>query len=159
MAATGSGAEVGRSYHSLPHDNNGKITAEYLSTLEGTDSNKYAIQHFQEWLDNLEDLYNVNLLDLFEWEIGSGNWLAMTQLEFDVAWKDIFTPYNCREILTLMMSVEEQARKGPENVLFLELIHAMWPETLSKPVNPHKKSEPLSLQRRVINRIKEHLGI
>lgn len=159
VVVTGSGAEVGRSYHDLPHENNGKITAEYLSILEETGSNRYAIQHFQQWMDNLGDLYNVNLLDLFEWENGHGNWLAMTQLEFDIAWKDILTPYNCRAIMNLMLSVEEQYRKGPENTLFLETIRNLWPEVLCEPINPHKKPEQTSLRRRIKNRIKKLIGL
>lgn len=153
VAVTGSGAEVGRSYHNPPHENNGQVTAGYLSILEDMDSNPFAIQHFQQWLDEVGELYNVNLLDLFEWEIGSGNWLAMTQLEFDIAWKDIFTPFNCRAIMTLMLSVDEPYRKGPQNVLFLETIHALWPEVLCEPINPHKTAKPLSLLRRIKNRI------
>ena len=155
VIVTGSGAEVGRSYHDTPHENNGKITAGYLSVLEEMGSNKYAIQHFQQWMDDLGDLYNVNLLDLFEWEIGSGNWLAMTQLEFDIAWKDLLTPYNCRAIMTLMLAVDEKHRKGPEYVLFFEIIRNLWPEVLCEPVNPHKKPEQASLR----SRIKKIIGL
>jgi len=110
-------------------------------------------------MGGLGDLHNVNLLDLFEWDLGSGNWLAMTQLEFDIAWKDIITPYNCRAIMTLMLSVEERYRKGPENTLFLETIRNLWPEVLSEPVNPHKKSEQTSLRRRIKNRITKLIGL
>lgn len=149
VTVTGGGAEVGRSYHDLPRENNGIISAEYLSRIDGMDSSKYTIQYSQQWMDGLEDLYNVNLLDLFEWELGSGNWLAMTQLEFDIAWKDILTPYNCRAIMVLMLSVEERHRKGPENALFLETIRNLWPEVLCVPINPHKKPEQVTLPKRI----------
>jgi hypothetical protein len=159
VVVTGSGAEVGRSYHDSPNENNGEITAEYLSRLEEMGSNQYAIQHFQQWMNDLGDLHDVNLLDLFEWELGSGNWLAMTQLEFDIAWKDILTPYNCRAIMTLMLSVDVKYRKGPENTLFLETIRNLWPEVLCEPVNPHKQSESASLRSRIKNRIKKLTGL
>lgn len=159
VIVTGSGAEVGRSYHDAPHENNGKITAEYLSILEEMGSNKYALQHFQQWLDGLEELHNVDPLDLFEWEVGSGSWLAMTQLEFDIAWKDLLTPYNCRAIMALMLSVDEKYRKGPEHVLFLETIRNLWPEVLCEPINPHKIPEQVSLRRRIKSRIKNLLGL
>ncbi|HEB85583.1 MAG TPA: hypothetical protein ENI68_01000 [Gammaproteobacteria bacterium] len=159
VVVTGSGAEVGRSYHDLPQEYNGKITAEYLSILEDMGSNQYAIQHLQQWMDGLGDMYNINPLDLFEWEIGSGNWLAMTQLEFDIAWKDLLTPYNCRTIMALMLAVDEKDRKGPEHVLFYEIIRNLWPEVLCEPVNPHKKPEPASLRRRIKNRIKTLAGL
>jgi hypothetical protein len=155
VVVTGSGGEVGRSYHSLPLENNGKVTAEYLSKLEEMGSNDYAVRYFQQWLDDLGDLYNVSLLDLFEWDIGSGNWLAMTQLEFDIAWKDILTPYNCRAIMALMLSVDEKYRKGPENRLFLETIRNLWPEVLSEPINPHKNCEQPSLRRRIRSLVKK----
>jgi hypothetical protein len=35
---------------------------------------------YEDWLEGLGDMYGSKLLDLFEWEQGPGNWLAMTQL-------------------------------------------------------------------------------
>ena len=156
VVVTGSGAEVGRfSYGFAAHNYNGEITAEYLSKLERFGSNNYAIKDIQQWLDGLGYLHNINLLDLFYWEIRCGNWLAMTTLEFDIAWKDIFSLYNCRAILTLMLSVDGKHRKESEHVLFLEIIRSLWQEVLSEPINPHKKIKQARLRNRIKKRIKK----
>jgi hypothetical protein len=39
------------------------------------------------------DLYNFTMRDMLYWEQRAGNWLSMCQAEFDLAWKETFTPY------------------------------------------------------------------
>jgi hypothetical protein len=80
----------------------------------------------------------VNTLDLFEWEQECGSWLAMTELEFDIAWRDIFTPFNNRELLMATLSTPTRWRKGPDYPLFRRLIERLWPELLQYPINPHR---------------------
>jgi hypothetical protein len=100
----------------------------------------FAIRHFEDWLADVGDGHGINLLDLFEWEQGHGNWLATTQLEFDSAWGDIFTPYNCREVLTTLLAVDERDRRKPHCRLFRELMQRLWPNVLSEPINPQKRA-------------------
>lgn len=153
VAVTGSGAEVGRCAFrtKLPFSDLRQITAEHLAWLEGM-YHPYAIQCFQEWLADIGDRANVKLLDLFEWEQGQGNWLAMTQLEFDVAWRDILTPYNCRTLLTTMLSVDERYRRSPDYTLFMQATGKLWREVLGEPVNPGKRSSRL---RRGVNFLRQ----
>ena len=67
-----------------------------------------------------------------EWESDYRNWLAMTQLEFDIAWRETFTPYNCREVFATTLGVDERwYRKAPDYVLFRRAIRKAWPELLS----------------------------
>jgi hypothetical protein len=141
VAVTGSVCEIGRcSFRSsLKKSNKEEVTAADLAKLQWMGSNPFAVRHFHEWLEKLGEIYNVHILDLFEWEQGHGNWLAMCQLEFDSAWKDIFTPFNCRRLLITMLSVDEKFRKPPKSLLYKNLIETMWPEVLGIPINPHKK--------------------
>ena len=88
----------------------------------------------------------VKLLDLLEWEQDHGNWVAMTQLEFDIAWREIFTPYNCRQVLATLLGVDERFRKAPDYLLFQRAILKAWPELLSEPINPHRTIGRLSLR-------------
>ena len=135
---TGSGAEVGRCpYRS--RQSNSDITAERLAALDHKAESEYAISQFSGWLADINDTYNVPILDLFSWENGHGNWLAMTQLEFDIAWRETITPYNCRSILTTMLAVDEKQRSRPQYKLANTLIRKMWPEVLSEPINPSKR--------------------
>ncbi len=138
---TGSGAEVGRcSFRKeLPWSDRRTITPAHLARLQSMDREPFALRHFERWLNDAEPRHNVKLLDLFEWEQGHGNWLAMTQLEFDVAWREIITPYNCRDVLTTLLGVDERYRRAPDYLLFRELIRKLWPEVLSVPINPHDR--------------------
>jgi hypothetical protein len=60
----------------------------------------------------------------------------MTQLEFDNAWRDVVTPFNCRALLTMLLGVDERSRRAPRYAFFRRMIQRLWPETLSEPVNP-----------------------
>lgn len=136
IVVTGSAAEIARCWYSKHRSL--KMDNVRLCILKGMKS-KFALASFQRWLDSFRDLYGYHHLDLFDWEMGTGSWLAANQLEFDIAWKEIFTPFNCRELLVLLLSVNERYRKEPGYDLFRRIISRLWPEVLSEPINPHKK--------------------
>jgi hypothetical protein len=141
VAMTGGGAEVGRTewraivkkYNINPH------TADGLAKLVKMNESQFAKNHIQAWMPDIKDRKNINILDLFVWEHSFGNWLANAQLEFNLAWQDIFTPYNCRSLLTTMLSVDEKYRMKPENRLSCMIIEKLWLELLSEPINPKVK--------------------
>ena len=144
---TGSGAEVGRcSFRKdLPFSDRRAITPANLARLQCMGREPFALRHFERWLKDATPCHNMKLLDLFEWEQGHGNWLAMTQLEFDIAWREIITPYNCREVLTTLLGVDERYRRAPDYSLFLRLIERLWPEALQEPINPKPRQNLLHL--------------
>ena len=136
VAVVGSASEVARCYYRPISD--GQITPQVLSSLVmGNDV--FAMRSFEKWLNGTNDIFNYNMFDLFYWEQRCGNWLAMSQLEFDIAWKDIFTPFNCRELLVTMLATEEKYRKPPKYELYRKVMSQLWPEVLSVPINPHKR--------------------
>jgi len=141
VAVTGSVSEIGRwsVRENLKKSRKEEVTAQDLSMLQKMGKNQFAINCFENWLSGVGELHNVHILDLFDWEQGHGTWLAMCQLEFDIAWKDLFTPFNCRNLLINMLSVKEKYRKPPKYLLYEKLILNLWPEVLSVPINPHKK--------------------
>jgi hypothetical protein len=137
-AITGSGAEVGKCCYSeeFRQSKLSELTAETLLRSVNMGENEFPVKHFNDWLMNLGEIYNVNAADLFQWEHAHGNWLAMTQLEFAIAWKEIVTPFNCRDVLITMLSLAEQYRNPSHHELFLRLIERLWPELLCEPINP-----------------------
>jgi hypothetical protein len=138
---TGSGSEVGRcSFRkTLPRSDRRTITPAHLARLQRMDHEPFALRHFERWLNDAAPRHNIKLLDLFEWEQGHGNWLAMTQLEFDIAWREIITPYNCREVLTTILGVDERYRRAPDYILFRRLTDRLWPEVMQEPINPRPR--------------------
>ncbi len=140
VVAVGSVSEIGRlSFRSmLRKPETDPTTTEDLCRLQRMGTCPYNMQSFGDWMDNLGNIYNIPILDMFEWEQGHGNWLAMCQLEFDIAWKDLFAPFNCRNLLTTLLSVDRVYRDAPNYDLFLNIIERLWPDLLSVPINPHK---------------------
>lgn len=136
VAMTGSAAEIGRCWY--PRYRKLEVTPRRLSMMKGM-KHRFAALQFGNWLEGLRDGFNYHPLDLFCWEQGAGNWLAMCQLEFDIAWKDIFTPFNCRELLITLLAVSESYRKPPGYELQKRMILDLWPEVLEEAINPHKK--------------------
>ena len=162
VVVTGSGAEVARVPFEKSIDRNKReYTALDLSKLQRMEGNQFAVKYFQRWLDEFKEPCKIHLLDLFSWEQSHGNWLAGTQMEFDIAWRDIFTPFNCRELLVCLMSVDERYRSAPDYTLFKLLIEKMWPELMSEPINPqdsNKKLGPKRVLRKVASAVKAGLA-
>ncbi|BAU48096.1 hypothetical protein SVA_1534 [Sulfurifustis variabilis] len=140
---TGSGAEVARcSFRDVyAFARWRRPSARDLARLQQMGEHPLAIRHFGEWLEDARCRDYVPVLDLFEWEQGHGSWLASTQLEFDIAWRDIFTPYNCRAVLSELLGVEERHRRAPRHTLFRRIAETMWPDVLSEPINPGKPKD------------------
>ena len=151
---TGSGAEVARNgFRSKIDPEQKRYSAENLSRLQHFGDNKFALDHLNQWLEGLGDLKNVHLLDLYAWEQSHGNWLASTQLEFDCAWHDILSPFNCRDVLITSFAVDEKYRSQPdEHRMFTMLIEKMWPELLQVPINPDKKQKYFSMRKKILVR-------
>jgi hypothetical protein len=139
VAITGGVSEIGRwSFRKqIPRERRKGVTPEDLAKVQKVPGNKFAVECFAAWLAGLHERFNVDPLDLFEWEQGHGVWLANCQLEFDIAWKDILTPFNCRDLLIAMLSVPEEFRMGPIHPLHQRMISRLWPDVLNAPINPH----------------------
>jgi hypothetical protein len=139
VCVKGNAAEITRVRFRLPPG--GQVTAKTLARFTSFQyakemvQNSFVLKHWQKWLSGTGRLYNVHILDLFYWEHWGGNFAAMTQAEFDIL-QDAFTPYNCRQLLMTMLSVDEKHRNHEEPVLYRKLILNLWPEVLSEPVNP-----------------------
>ena len=153
VAVTGSASEVAKCFY---RPKTRRVTPHSLSSLV-MGNHVFAVGPFENWLNGANEIFNYDIFDLFYWEQRCGSWLAMCQLEFDVAWRDIFTPFNCRELLVNMLAVDEKYRKPPANQLYKEIISQLWPEVLSVPINPHKwKSASALLKSSLKNKLRRH---
>lgn len=158
VVVTGSGGEIGRCpfREYLPLFDRKRITPAYLSKIAFGRAHPFAERHFARWMATLGTSRMVNTLDLFEWEQECGSWIAMTSLEFDIAWKDIFTPFNCRDVLVSMLATPPSCRKAHEHGLFHKIAAALWPETLDLPVNPHMRLSSVKRYLRGANELLRH---
>lgn len=115
-----------------------KISGSVLAWLTGMGNNNFAVQGFNKWLEEAIDVCNecrIDILDLFYWEHRIGSWQAMSQLEWDIV-METYTPFNCRELLISLLSVDSKYRAPPRYKFFENIIETMWPELLKEPINP-----------------------
>ena len=140
----------------LSSDERRNITSLTLARLTGMGDSKFVLKSLDDWISGAQDRHEVDLLDLFFWENREGNWQAMSQLEWDIV-QEVFVPYNCREFLVNMLSVEERFRRGPDCTGYRMMISKLWPEVLSEPINPHKKRSVLKRAKGYVKRAKRRI--
>ena len=78
---------------------------------------------------------NISILDLFYWEQRMGQWHALYQYEQDVAIEE-FCPFNNKGLLLSILSLPPTKRSKYNSWVNFELMHRMWPEVTSVPINP-----------------------
>jgi hypothetical protein len=118
-----------------PPNNGLEADPSILSKILKVEDCPFALRDLEIWLSGIRHRYNINIYDLFQWEIKEGNWQAMSQLEFDIV-QEVFAPFNCRALLIDMLSLEKSFRTPPEYRLHHELITKMWPDLLLEPMDP-----------------------
>jgi hypothetical protein len=157
ITVVGSMAETGRLFYDWAFRNNTAISSEMLAAATGLGNHPFVLKEFDRWLQGTDDLKGYPIADIFYWEQRAGRWLATSQLEFGLVWKDIFSPFNNRELLTAMLSVDQSIRKPPDYRFFRMLIEKMWSKTLSEPINPHQTVKTQSPVRRLKIKLKHAL--
>ena len=94
--------------------------------------------------------YGISFYSLYYWEHRMGGWQAQSQLEWDIV-QETFTPFNNREIINLMLSVDPDYRKYPKYILYVKIMRLLWPEVLKEMINP------MSILERISKKIKDTL--
>lgn len=133
----GNASEIARCRYyryAYPKVMDGRILAKFA----GMNRNNLAIAQFEKWLKTsktaADDCY-IDILDLFHWEHKVGSWQAMSQLEWDIV-QEVYTPFNNRELLSILLSVNSRHRQAPRFRLHEAIIRNLWPDVLKEPINP-----------------------
>lgn len=103
-------------------------------------SNEYVKRTSKNWIDsNLSFANEMNIapLVLFYWEEWL-SWEASQRSETDIAMEE-FTPFSCRNLMALLLSVDPSYRNTYSCRLYRKLMENMWPQVLSEPINPSFK--------------------
>jgi hypothetical protein len=137
LRVTGSGSETVRQQFRPPVSSG--VTPEILARFAHA-QNRFATDAFAGWLSAAPANRGFDVLDLFYWEQKCGQWLAIGQVEWDIVGES-FAPFNCRELLAVLLSVKERYRVPPHYKLYRTLIKRLWPAVLSEPINPHKRHQ------------------
>jgi hypothetical protein len=136
VSATGHVSEVGRCFYD-PFARGQKTyrTADDIVSTTSLPRTEFIISEVDRWLSEWGDPCNYHILDLFYWEHRLGRWLTNAATEFAMVHQG-FSPYNCRQLLTLILAVDEEYRRPPACLFHLALVNKMWPLLLSEPINP-----------------------
>lgn len=138
-------------FHSFRED--AEISAALFAKIMKVEGAKFAKDSISKWLIEVQrSIYNLDIFDLYQWEIYEGNWQAMSQLEWDLVVGEIFVPYNNRYLLSLMLGLDKKYRIYPKYQLHEALIKKLWPELMEWPINPatkKHKSLPFRVKRRI----------
>lgn len=112
------------------------LIAKRVEKRLGLPEAQFTVKAFGEWLSQASFGRGLHpLLDMLYWEQRAGCWEAMWMDELAIAHETI-PLYNCRDLLTTLLSVDKQYRLGPDFELYQRMIRHMWPEGLSEPFNP-----------------------
>lgn len=138
VAIKGNVGEITRNFY-IPVNNKKYISSmRYALKLWG--NHPYSTKFITKWFKKAKkfaEKKNLKISDLYYWENRMGKWQAMSQLEWDIA-QEVLIPYNCRDLLFLMLSIKDKYRVNPSNTLYKIIISSLWRETLKIPINPPK---------------------
>ena len=139
ISVEGSCNEIAKeSYHTRYEYLKTEMTVELLTNIYHLPHTPLVTSCLERWLEEamiVEKQYGIRILYLFYWEHRMGNWNAMAKQELDIA-QETFSPFNCRELLTTLLGVDVQLRQAPDYLIYRKIIHQLWPQALSEPINP-----------------------
>ncbi|WP_299678970.1 hypothetical protein [uncultured Dokdonia sp.] len=131
-------SEIARNYFNYIHP----VTAKKLTLLNGYSDNSYVIKNYKEWLlKNKETFkkYGYHTLDMFYWEEKMGNWTAKAKTEAHAMSIELMSPFNSRELLSLLLSTKRKDRDKFTSILYKKIIENLvdtHEEINSIPTNP-----------------------
>lgn len=135
--------EIGRAYYRAQRNDRPPLTPEVMASIlcKKNPADPAVIAEFAEFVDATGhgSFDGYDPYDLFYWEHRSGVWLTSVYLESDLA-HDTYTLLNSRRIYGTLLGVPLESRIRGD--VYLELLRAMWPDVLKRPVNGRDRTEP-----------------
>lgn len=144
-------SEVARNLYGYYKNANAKDFA-YLCRYT---NDPFAIRLFQKWLDTNKPNFEktgYNYLDMFYWEQRMGIWAAKTKTEARAIGREMFSPFNSRELLTLLLSVNRRMRDNHITILYNKIAAILSDnnkEVLKIPYNPCPKQRLIWLMNKL----------
>ena len=140
-------SEVAKNYLEKVKVRNGKDVVRAVHSPD----NKYLESYYQNWLDRNQDQikkFGYEILDFIHWEQDITNFAGQNTY-YAHHYVNLFSIFNSREILKIMLAVKPKLRDGKNTILFKYLIEKMWPELLDYPFNPTKKEKIILFMKKI----------
>ena len=113
--------------------------------------NNYLENYYQNWLNKNQSLildFNYEILDFIHWEQDITNFAGQNTY-YAHHYVRLFSIFNSREILKIMLSVPKEKRDGKSPIFFKYLIKKMWPELMNYPFNPTLKDKGILFMKKI----------
>lgn len=153
----GTASEIGRTFYYKTFKHPDSITEKSLCSRSGFADNSLAEKAFAEWLGSVPQDKNILILDLFYWEQRLGNWNAVDYVGQELT-RNVMSPFNCRELLMLMLGTNLEARRDPYPLL-RRVCEISLPGTLDIKFNYSLRSRIRHYCKWVLSRTKRVLGL
>jgi len=143
-------SEIARNYFGYYKN----ISPEDLSFLMGFSTHKYPSKQYDAYLKTNKiffENFGYNFLDMFYWEEKMGNWGAKGKTEAKAFGKIVISPFNSRDLLTLLLSVKREYRDSHYNQLYDRIIYYLSSNNinvLKLPVNPCTKQRIIRIMKK-----------
>ena len=151
----GTASEIIRCFYYKNGKHPQHIDAAELACRAGFGDTLAARLEFQEWLESVPHDTSINIMDLFYWEQRIGNWSA-ADYQTQEAVRRVFSPFNCRQILTIGLGTSVEARRDPYE-LHRRICKQFLPDILYYRFNYFQRKNLLDFSRRVVRRIRHLL--
>lgn len=126
-----------------------------FSYLYESKSHPFPSRLYDEYIDRNKALYDslgFNMIDMVHWEEQMSNWAAKAKSETKAAGRKVYSPFNSRGLLKLLLSTKRVHRDSHLNVLYDRLIFELCKgdkEIMKLPINPDKKQNIIRLLKRM----------
>ena len=140
-------SEVAKNYLESVTVKNGKDVVRAVHLPD----NNYLEKYYQDWLDknqNIITTYNYEILDFIHWEQDITNFAGQNTY-YAHHYVRLFSIFNSREILKIMLSVPKEKRDGKSPIFFRYLIKNMWSELTDYPFNPTLKDKGILFMKKI----------
>ena len=140
-------SEVAKNYLEKVKVENGKDVVRAVHSPD----NKYLENYYQNWLDRNQQhikKFEYEVLDFIHWEQDITNFAGQNTY-YAHHYVNLFSIFNSREILKIMLAVQPKLRDGKNTIFFKYLIEKMWPELLNYPFNPTKKEKIILFMKKI----------
>ena len=146
MVLNGNVAEIARNFYGNFKNLQGKDLAYFTSS----ESYPYAVKVYDDWLSKSQSIFRTHqyhTIDMFYWEERMGNWAAKGKTEALLG-TEMFSPFNSRKLISLLLSVDRRNRETQVNKLFNQILLNFSSELLNEPINPDRKTKLIILMRK-----------
>ena len=137
LIVNGNISEIARNYFHI----SGDITASLMAQQRGDQHVDFVVDYYRDWMARNEGVFNrfgYDILDMLYWEDKMANWKAKAKTS--AAWnRESWSPFNCRELLEILLSSDRNDRDAHNNQLYNRIISMMSPEAAKIPINPTNK--------------------